>query len=166
MGAGRGVGRQVRLRATNHDGTPHFEHSAWLVIERRGLWVLQTFAGLEALREGDPWTSPYDTRGLYWDDRWYNVVRLELPRGGGLHGWYCNIATPAEFDGETLHYVDLQLDVIVHAGDSLDAEVRDEAEFLAAGERYTYPERVVTEARKAVEELLRLVRARAWPFDA
>jgi hypothetical protein len=44
--------------------------------------------------------------------------------------------------------------------------VRDEAEFLAAGERHAYPERVVTEARKAVEQLLHLVRHRAWPFDA
>ena len=159
------IGRPVRVRGTLYDGVPHWEHPAWLVMERNGLLITQTFAGLTVARDGEPWLSPYDTRGHYWPDRWYNVIRLDLPRGRGLHGWYCNVATPAEFDGENLHYVDLQIDVIVHAGTPHTWEVRDEDEFEAAIQTFRYPESLVREARAAVDKLVALVLARQFPFD-
>ena len=160
------TGRPVRVRGTLYDGVPHWEHPAWLVMERNGLLITQTFAGLEVARDGEPWLSPYDTRGHYWPDRWYNVVRLDLPRGRGLHGWYCNIATPAEYDGENIHYVDLQLDVRVQAGEPWTCTVMDQDEFAAAIETFKYPESLIRNARAAVDELVALVQARQFPFNA
>ncbi len=160
------TGRPVRVVGTLFDGTPHWEHPAYLVLERGGLLVTQTFAGLQVMRDGIEWLSPYDTRGHYWSDRWYNVIRLDLPKGRGLHGWYCNVATPVEFDGEMLHYVDLQLDVIVHAGlPAHEVEVRDRDEFEAARTRFSYPESTANEALRAVDELVSLVEAREFPFN-
>lgn len=159
------IGRQIEVRGTYYDGSLQWQHPAWLVMERDGMIIIQTFAGLEVLRHGEAWQSSYDTRGHYWADRWYNVIRLEESRGRGLHGWYVNIATPAEFDGENLHYVDLQLDVIVHAGASHTWEARDEAEFQAASQRFAYPDSLVRGARRAVEEVVGLIERREFPFD-
>ncbi len=160
------IGRAVQIRGTLFDGTSHWEHPAYLVLGRDGLLVTQTFAGLAVTHDGEPWLSPYDTRGHYWSDRWYNVIRLDLPHGRGLHGWYCNVSMPAEFDGANIAYVDLQLDVIVHAGTPHEWEVRDREEFDEARKRFGYPESVVREAERAVEELVSLVEARAFPFNA
>jgi len=159
------IGRRVNVRGTSFAGGRHWFHPAYLVVERGSLIVTQTFAGTEVETRDGNWTSPFDTRGHYWRDRWYNVVRLDNPRGGGLYGFYCNVATPVEYDGENLHYADLQLDVRVHAGELWTCTVMDEDEFEAAIQTFKYPEPLVRNARAAVQELVALVQARQFPFN-
>ena len=48
----------------------------------------------------------------YWLDRWYNVFRFSDP-AGQLRSFYSNINQPPQFDGHTLTYIDLDLDVLV-----------------------------------------------------
>lgn len=157
----------MRVIGTNYDGSQHWRHSAYLVLERGNMVVLQTFAGTRVETEKGEWISPYHTRGHYWTDRWYNVIRVESPRGAPerIVRYYCNVATPAEFDGENLHYVDLQLDVIVEPRDgAFHAVLIDEDDFERARETYAYPQRVIEAARAAAEELLQLARDAAFPF--
>ena len=188
------TGRPINIRGTNFDGTAHWFHRAYLLLERDGLLITQTFAGTMVETERGPWESGFHTRGHYWADRWYNVIRLENPRdeasaapipeafaglgdaSGGhtgqteaessLFGYYCNVATPVLFDGENLRYADLQLDVIVRPQDGrLIYEVRDEDEFDAAVKRYAYTPALIDSARAAVEEIVVLVKAGRFPFD-
>jgi uncharacterized protein len=162
--------RQITVRATNFDGSPHWEHPAWLLRADGDIVVTQTSAGLvvkSTARESGEFVSPYNTNAHYWLDRWFNVIRLELP-GQGLYGYYCNVATPMRFDGSTVHYVDLQLDVLVRAGGdgSLVHEVADEDEFEVARQRYAYDKALVTRCYGAVDELIGMIEARKFPFDA
>jgi len=161
------IGRPIQVRVTNYDGSPHRAHPAYLVLEKDGLIVTQTFAGLEIETPRGNWTDPWDTRGHYWADCYFTVVRLENPHGKGLHGFYCDIATPPEFDGADLHYVDLQIDVRVYAepGGALRYEVKDEDEFEEATTRFAYPETLVRNARAAVDEVKQMVEGRKFPFD-
>jgi hypothetical protein len=159
--------RRVTVRATNFDGSFHWGHPAWLLRADDGIVVTRTDVGLKVDREsGEPYVSPYNTRAHYWPDRWFNVIRLETP-DEGLFGYYCNIATPLQFDGATLHYVDLQLDVRVRAGAAgeLTYRLMDEDEFEAARQRYVYADELVARCYAAVDELVRLVEARQFPFD-
>ena len=132
-------------------------------MQEEPLLVTLNFAGQELQTWKGPWVTPYHTRNHFWSDRWYNVMRLERPRGVGLEGWYCNVTTPAQFDGETVRYADLDLDVRVSALG--ETEVVDEDEFLENSARMRYPPEVVSQARQAVEELLAIVQNRHFPFD-
>jgi protein associated with RNAse G/E len=156
------TGQNVRVCSTKYDGSPHWEFDAFLAHEDARLFVVQGFAGLVCRTWKGPWTDPFDSRGHYWTDRWYNVIRCERPQGGGLEYWYCNIGTPAEFDGETLRYVDLDLDVIVSP--SGECRVVDEDEFLEHSGRMGYPPDVIEHSRRAVDEILELVRRGDFPF--
>jgi protein associated with RNAse G/E len=162
--------RQITVSATNYDGSPHWEHPAWLKRADGGIVVTQTSAGLvvkSTARESGEFVSPYNTNGHYWPDRWFNVIRLELP-GQGLYGYYCNVATPLQFDGSTVRYVDLQLDVLVRIEEdgSLTHTLEDEDEFAAARQRYGYAEELVSRCYASVEELVAMVEARQFPFDS
>ena len=159
------VTRQVRVHATNYDGADHWRHPASLVDATDHLVITATTAGLEVQTETGIFVSPFNTRGHYWPDRWFNVIRLEEP-GYGLSGFYCNVATPVQFDGETVRYVDLQLDVRVFAqpDGAYRYEIWDEDEFEAARERYDYPDDLVARCRHAVEDVIALVESRAFPF--
>jgi protein associated with RNAse G/E len=157
----------ITVRATNFDGGLHWEHAARLHSAGDGWVVTQTPSGTVVRTEGGGvYISPYDTRAHYWADRWFNVIRLETP-GQGLYGYYCNIATPLRFEGGTVHYIDLQLDVRVFADASgaLEYRVVDEDEFEAARLRYAYGEDLVASAWAAVQDLVRMIEAREYPFN-
>jgi uncharacterized protein len=49
----------------------------------------------------------------YYCNRWYNIFEIHAREDDRLRGWYCNVGRPAEFDGHTLSYVDLALDLLV-----------------------------------------------------
>lgn len=99
---------------------------------------------------------------FYWTDRWYSVFRFAEP-GGALRNFYCNVNTPAVFDGRVLSYVDLDIDVLV--APDLSFRVLDEDEFVQHAEQYGYPDALKENARRALGELLTLIEHRRFPFD-
>lgn len=92
------------------------------------------------------------SKEYYWLDRWYNVFRFN-------DRFYCNVTQPPSFDGATLTYVDLEIDVLVESDFSY--QVLDLEDF----ENYSYPTDLKKKARQALEELISLVEARSFPFD-
>lgn len=65
----------------------------------------------------------------FYSDRWYNVFEIFDRDDGNFKGWYCNIGFPAEFDEDSVSYIDLALDLWVAADGT--QTVLDEDEFLA-----------------------------------
>ncbi|MGH9931495.1 MAG: DUF402 domain-containing protein, partial [Pyrinomonadaceae bacterium] len=105
------------------------------------------------------------TRSLeyYWLDRWYNIFRFAEP-DGQLRNYYCNINVPANFDGETLSYIDLDLDILVDPDFSY--RVLDVKDFERNSQLYGYSEELQANAQHALHELTSLVEARGFPFDS
>lgn len=92
------------------------------------------------------------SKEYYWLDRWYNIFRFN-------DRFYCNVTQPPRFDGTTLTYVDLDIDVLVESDFSY--RILDLEDF----ESYPYPADLKEKARQALEELISLVEARSFPFD-
>ena len=92
------------------------------------------------------------SKEFYWLDRWYNVFRFS-------DRFYCNVTEPPSFDGSTLTYVDLDIDILVEQDFSY--RILDLEDF----ESYPYPAEVKQQARQALAELISLVEARSFPFN-
>jgi len=86
----------------------------------------------------------------YWFQRWYNIFSF-YGGEGRFKGWYANIGTPITFDGETIRYTDLDLDLWVWPDRRF--VVLDEDEFARRVEG-EMPPGVVARARSALAELL------------
>jgi protein associated with RNAse G/E len=157
------LGRPIHVVSTKYDGSPHWEFDSFFVAERGPLLIATNFAGQELRNKAGLWKTPYDVRNHFWTDRWYNAMRCDRPKGGGLEYWYCNVTTPAEYDGETVRYMDLDLDVLVFPDGR--TKVVDEDEFLEHSVRMGYPPDVIEQARRAVDELVALAREGQFPFD-
>lgn len=156
-------GQRVAVCSTKYDGSPHWEFDSWSVVEEGPLLITQNFAGQVLKNAKGPWTTPYHCRNHFWlDGRWYNVMRFEDPKTRELQ-WYCNVTTPAVFDGETVRYVDLDLDI--HVFPSGEIKVLDEDEFAENSRAMAYPPDVIDEARRALDTLLDLAGRRDFPFD-
>lgn len=99
---------------------------------------------------------------FYWLDRWYNVFRFSDPNRQ-LKSFYCNVNLPPKFDGNTLSYVDLDIDVLVQPDFSY--QILDLEDFEENASRYSYPVEVRINAHRAVDDLLKLIQSRAFPFN-
>jgi protein associated with RNAse G/E len=97
----------------------------------------------------------------YWTDRWYSIFRFTEP-AGALRNFYCNVNTQPSFDGHTLTYIDLDIDVLV--APDLSFQILDEDEFTANAALYQYPDAICVRARESVNQLIALIRERQFPF--
>ncbi len=97
----------------------------------------------------------------YWTDRWYNIFRF-AEADGTLRNFYCNIAQPAQLEGDVLSFVDLDIDVLV--APDLSYRVLDLDEFEAHAARYGYAPDLRERAHAALDELISFIERREFPF--
>jgi protein associated with RNAse G/E len=98
----------------------------------------------------------------FWSDHWYNVFRFVRP-DGQLHCYYCNIALPAKWAAGELSFVDLDIDIVVGADNSV--KVLDEDEFETNRVVFGYPADIILGVQKAIEEVKALVSGLEFPFN-
>lgn len=156
-------GAAVVVRAHKFDGRLHRQWPARLTAQRDTLIVLDGVFDEEIqhplLGRIVPGTTSTE---YYWTDRWYNVFRFREPEGT-LRNYYCNINQPAEFDGHTLSFVDLDIDILV--APDFTYQVLDEDEFAHHAAQLFYPADVRAQVTRAQAELLALVAQRGFPFN-
>lgn len=155
-------GESVFVRSLKHDGSVHRSWRAQVARREGTLVVLDAFFENEVRHEilGTIEAGTLSEE-FFWTDRWYSVFRFAEP-GGLLRCFYCNVNTPARIEGDTLSFVDLDVDVLVRPDFSFD--VLDEDEFEAHTELYHYPQEYRARVRQALGEIVRLVERRQFPF--
>ncbi|MGH9947547.1 MAG: DUF402 domain-containing protein [Pyrinomonadaceae bacterium] len=104
-------------------------------------------------------TTSYE---YYWLDRWYNIFRFHEP-DGSFRNFYCNINMPPTFDGRTLDYVDLDIDVIVWSEGRIIT--LDEDEFESNAVAFSYPPEVRKKALDSLDEIHKMILSQAFPFE-
>jgi uncharacterized protein len=145
--------RDIVVRVLTYDGRERRRWAAQVVKQVGPLIVLDAVFD-EEIQHDLLGTIALGTvsKEYYWLDSWYNIFRFN-------DRFYCNVTQPPSFDGATLTYVDLDIDVLVESDFSY--QVLDLEDF----ENYSYPADVKQKARQALAELIDLVEARSFPFD-
>jgi protein associated with RNAse G/E len=156
--------RNISVRVLKYDGSDYRRWSGEITRRTSSLIQLDAAFSMDAYHPllGD---IPRGTRLIeyYWLDRWYNVLRFLNDDASTKH-FYCNITTPPQLEDRVLTYVDLDMDIL--ALPDLSYHVLDLDEFEMNAERYGYPKEVKVNAHAAVEELISLIGARAFPFQS
>ena len=154
----------IEVRTYKYDGLLHRTWPAELLRQEGSLVVLDARFPDEVVHDllG---TIAGGTHSLeyYWLDRWYNVFRFAQPNGE-LRNYYCNVNVPPTFDGEILSYVDLDLDILVEPDFSY--QILDVEDFETNAQHYSYSAELQTNARRAVDELVRMIQTREFPFGS
>ena len=154
----------VTVRSLKYDGRVHRSWHARIIRREGALVVLDAFFA-EEVRHTILGTIEAGTlsREFYWADRWYSVFRFTEPVGGRLRCFYCNVNTPPRLEADVLSFVDLDVDVLVRPDFSYS--VLDEDEFDAHAATYDYPTDYRARVRDALEEIVRLIEDRQFPFS-
>ena len=146
-----------------YDGREHRRWPARIAKTEGSLLVLDAVFDEEIKHEllGTISSGTISTE-YYWLDRWYNVFRFS-DSNQTLQNFYCNINQPPSFDGRVLSYIDLDIDVLV--APDFTYKILDVDDFEENATRYAYPDEVQANARRALAELISLIKARAFPFN-
>jgi uncharacterized protein len=154
--------RSITVRVLKHDGTEYRLWNAKLHRHEADLIVLDAEFDVDVSHEllGEI-KRRTKTVEYYWLNRWYNVFRF-LKEDGSTRLWYCNINRPPQFDGHTITYVDLDIDILVQP--DLSFQVLDEDEFETNAKRYGYSDEEKSNAHAAVKDLIGMIEERHFPF--
>jgi uncharacterized protein len=109
--------------------------------------------GFLVFRRGDMMTE------WHYNDRWFNIFRLQDGSRGALKGFYCNITRPAKISEEVVTAEDIALDVLVSPLGNVLLDDEDEFQAMPLSDEDR------AQALNAVEEIKQMVANRAAPFD-
>jgi protein associated with RNAse G/E len=150
----------VRVVYTKYDGSAHRDYPARrLSTDEIGSWVGVPH-GTPSVYHGRPSVEQIPFVLLIPHSAWWTGMFNPPPRTSEV---YCDITTPARWEGDTVHIIDLDLDV-VRRRDSGLVELRDEDEFEVHRRMFGYPEDLVAEAHAAAEKLLMALADGSEPF--
>lgn len=155
--------KEIVVRTYKYDGSVHRFWNALLVHQEESLLILDGAFEVEVQHDllG---TISAGTHSLeyYWLDRWYNVFRFSQANGE-LRNYYCNVNMPPTFDGKTLSYVDLDLDILV--APDFSYQMLDAEDFERNAALYGYDDEVRANVQLALDELVAMIETLAFPFN-
>jgi uncharacterized protein len=157
------VARICTINARKFDGSIHRSWKADLIEETDEVFVLVgTFE--HEVNHPDLGHIPIGTisHEIYWKRKSFNVFRFHEPNGDFMF-FYCNVNLPPILNGDSLDYIDLDIDLLVKSGE--DVRILDEEDFERNSIEMRYGDDVTSIAREAVKELKQMIRNRAYPFE-
>jgi len=157
----------ITIRALKYDGRPHVEWKAELLLESAQSVVALTHPRTVFIHHTKNLRVQIEHYSLavFEAGQWYNAM-LDFHPDGLPREVYCNVALPVELPMKrgqgALEWVDLDLDVVMEAGEA--PCVVDEDEFEANGAAYGYSSEVIAAAREAAASLMTRAEQGSEPF--
>ncbi len=150
----------VRVVYSKYDGSAHRDYPARRLNEDDvGIWV-GVPRGTVSVYHGRPSVEQIPFVLLIPHHAWWTGMFNPPPRTSEV---YCDITTPARWEGDTVHIIDLDLDVVRRRATQV-VELRDEDEFAQHREQFGYPDDLVAEALAAAEKLMVTLDDGSEPF--
>ena len=156
--------KKVRIIKKKYDGSLCDEHETYLLAETDDMITLSSLSRLSYwdYRKAAWFQAPDGLLEIYFKRKWYNVWHI-AEQNSHINLTYVNIAMPAVLRGDTLEWVDLDLDYRVHMDNSV--ERLDEEEFQQNTQRLKYPPELIKQAQAACREVEAGLKQRIFPFD-
>lgn len=151
----------IYIQSYKHDGYVHRTWALGYVLEvSEKRFVVVTNKTLVTEADGRKWVTREPAICCFYPDKWYNVICMI--RKTGIH-YYCNLASPAIYDGEALKYIDYDLDVKVSPQGKYT--LLDEEEYRRHGQEMGYSKELQLAIKKGLDRLMVDIRLRNSPFD-
>lgn len=158
------AGMPLPIAVRKYDGQRRFIVETTVFAATPDLLVARGSAGRRFITATETRHLSTITLEYFPAGRWYNVLSYFDATTGALERHFCNAIAPAAWDGTTLSYIDLDLDLsIAPAG---EATIEDLDDFRRNARRWHYPATIRHGALAALRELCALAARGVPPFTA
>ena len=155
------IGDSVFVQSYKHNGSLHRTWSKALVVDiLDDLAIVVTDHTWVVESDGRRWLTKEPAICFYYDDKWYNII--SMIRKTGIY-YYCNIASPSLYDGESIKNIDYDLDVKVFPDGTYS--ILDQNEYEYHADIMNYPDNIKKIIDAELNDLLNLITEKKGPFD-
>lgn len=158
------VGQAVPIAVRKFNGQQRFVVTTTVLLATPTLLVLRGAVGRRFVTAAGVTHLATASIEYFPVGRWYNLLSFFQPQGGALERHFCNLLLDVTWDGQMLHYVDLDLDLIVTPDGH--ASVEDLADFRTNARQWHYPAVVRRQTLAALRELRLLAAQQQAPFTS
>ncbi|WP_256757961.1 DUF402 domain-containing protein [Cohnella sp. WQ 127256] len=153
---------QISIQALKYGNHRHYEWNTTLLEKTEGyVFVLGHYGReLQHYTKGKIFTIDNWTIEFFSFDSWFTVSADIVD--GRITQYYCNICKPAQMDGSTVSFVDLDIDLIYKNGEWI---VVDEDEFAVHSIKFSYPSDLIDRVWQELRGLQQLIARKGFPFD-
>jgi protein associated with RNAse G/E len=157
-------GGAVPIAVRKYDGHRRFVVETTALAATPGLLVARGEAGRRFITTAETRRLPTITLEYFPAGRGYNILSYYEASSGALLYHFCNVLAGATWDGATLVYIDLDLDLRV--APTGRATVEDVGDFRRNARRWRYPAATRRGALAALREVRSLAARGVPPFTA
>ena len=155
------IGESVFAQSYKHDGSLHRTWSkAFVIDDTDDYYVVVTDHSWVVESDGRRWLTKEPAICFFYKKRWFNVI--SMVRKAGIY-YYCNIATPSIYDGESIKNVDYDLDVKVFPDDAY--MILDQNEYEYHCHKMSYPDDIKQVCEKEMQSLIKMIENKQDPFN-
>ena len=155
------VKESIYIQSFKHDGSLHRTWAKGYVMEANEKRIVcVTNKTWVSESDGRRWVTREPAIYFFYPDKWFNVI--SMIRKTGIY-YYCNIASPSIYDGESLKNIDYDLDLKVNP--QYGWTILDEDEYVEHGVEMGYSEELKKAIEKGLDQVIELVADRKSPFD-
>ena len=155
------VKESIYIQSFKHDGSLHRTWAKGYVMEANEKRIVcVTNKTWVSESDGRRWVTREPAIYFFYPDKCFNVI--SMIRKTGIY-YYCNIASPSIYDGESLKNIDYDLDLKVNP--QYGWTILDEDEYVEHGIEMGYSEELKKAIEKGLDQVIELVADRKSPFD-
>lgn len=154
-------GTYVYIQSFKHDGSLHRTWCRGFVLEadeKHIVAVTDRAWVIEA--DGRKWLTREPAVCFFYNDKWFNVI--SMIRHTGVF-YYCNLASPSIYDGESVRNIDYDLDVKLYPDGGY--QILDEGEYADHARQMHYPTKIMRIVEKQMDLLIEMMKERKDPFN-
>jgi hypothetical protein len=155
----------VQVRYTKHDRRLHWHFDAErLGADTYGTWLLVPPGSTYRRGTDEPRVEEHGFVLLIPDGGWWSAYFNAVPRGTSATSVYVDINSPAEWDGDVVTMIDLDLDVVRRADGAV--ALLDEDELADHRVEFAYPDRLVDTIRATAASVFGAIERGDEPFGS
>ncbi|MBN2852408.1 MAG: DUF402 domain-containing protein [Clostridia bacterium] len=154
---------QYLMKAYKYNGKEHYEQPLELFEIGSDFISLKGAIGRQLTHHTRNRIFTFDKKTIeyFFFERWYTAAFV-FNDEGICDYVYCNVCLPSELKGNTVSFIDLDVDVIYEKG---EIKVVDLDEFEENSKIYQYPEALIQQVKKTTEQLKTDIACKKHPFD-
>lgn len=155
-------GEEIKIKSYKHNGSLHRVWDSSTVLQTgSSSWIVGNDRILVKEADGNEWRTKEPAICTFGKGQWFNTIGML--REDGVH-YYCNIGSPYNWKKDALQYIDYDLDVKVYP--DMTYVILDQDEYDEHRRRMNYPETVIANIQRGLDELLSLIHQKKGPFEA
>ncbi len=152
----------LTIIAYKYPDRPHYEWTGNMLIKTDDYVLVHGQVGRRLVHHTRGQTFTYATQSLeYYPLNAPFTVNIDFDADGT--SYHCNVCLPPRLNGDTLSFVDLDLDYVRDSAGTWQVVDRDE--FLVNQRTFAYPARLIEQAEAALTDLIKRVTEGRFPFD-